>query len=411
MKKVMLSIIMVLVGLSIIGNPIIVNADETTAKEKVVGEKKYLGTVVKAGDNSYSKSNKLESDDIHFGWEIGEFFVTGYSQCVKDKNGNFVFLKNVGDHIKLYFNLKQDIEKLNGDEDLKIASDGNGSDKNLGVIKQDFKHGALIIRQTDYENKIQDPIVYTDFLKAKVSKNADTQVELLEEGDYEVSLDYELQEDGFLMLNKYSNYKIAFKFSVRNGNCMVYPFDVKTRNELKNTSVTEDGFYLDFANSRYLDVMIKREVLVKGTTDFWEDTTDTRYNKPAKDKDEFTDEGIYTITVKNKYTKAENSKIIYVGKDKLLKAYVNTGYSIEELNQKIKQGVEIDEDGQLVEANIPANDSGKKDENKTEDSRITRCAIAIGLCIIASLLCAISIILKKKKTNIKSDKEDAKEEE
>lgn len=406
MKKKLSKIVVAIVSLVVLCSTITTNAEETTNSEDVIGEKKYLGTVVNAVDNSYSESKKLETDDVHFGWEMGEFFVTGYTQWTKDENGNFVFLKNVGDNIKLYFNLKQDINKLDGHKDLKVSSDDNGSDKNLGVKKQDFKHGALIIRQTDYENKIHDPIVYTDFLKAKVSKDADTQVELLEEGDYEVSLDYELFDDGFLFINSYPRYKIAFKFSVRNGNCMVYPFDVKTKSELKNTSATENGFYLDLANSRYLDVMIKREVLVSGTTDFTEDTKDTRYNKPAKDKDEFTDEGIYTITVKNKYTKAEDSKTIYVGSDKLLKAYVNTGYSLDELNQKMDQGIEINEDGQLIEKTETTDKSPSDKKETSKNNKISGSTIAIGLCIIASLLCALSIILRKQKR-----KEASKEQE
>ena len=45
---------------------------------------------------------------------------------------------------------------------------------------------------------------------------------------------------------------------------MVFPFDVTTGAELTNTAFTENGFYLDLAKSRYLDIDIQREVLMEG---------------------------------------------------------------------------------------------------------------------------------------------------
>ncbi len=77
---------------------------------------------------------------------------------------------------------------------------------------------------------------------------------------------------------------------------MVYPFDVLTKGELTNSSLTENGFYLDLAKSRYLDIDVKKEVLVQGSDAL---TEDTRFNRPAKDGEQYTDEGIYTITVRN----------------------------------------------------------------------------------------------------------------
>ena len=70
---------------------------------------------------------------------------------------------------------------------------------------------------------------------------------------------------------------------------MVYPFDVATGSELTNSSMTENGFRLDLAKSRYLKVNIKREVLKDSPDGLVEDT---RFNGPAKDGAEYTDEGI-----------------------------------------------------------------------------------------------------------------------
>lgn len=90
-----------------------------------------------------------------------------------------------------------------------------------------------------------------------------------------MSLDYELYDNGFLFFNSYPNYKIAFKFSVRNENCMVYPFDCKTKAELQNNAITQNGFYLDLAKSRYLDVMIKKEILSDTGKVIWRQINNT----------------------------------------------------------------------------------------------------------------------------------------
>lgn len=130
----------------------------------------------------------------------------------------------------------------------------------------------------------------------------------------------------------YHNYRIYFRFSVRNGNCMVYPFDVVTGAELTNSSITENGFYLDLAKSRYLNIDIKKEVRKEGAEGL---TEDVRFNKPAKDGEQYTDEGIYTITVSNVYTNQTTTKVIYVGTDDVLKAHVTTGLSIADVEYQL----------------------------------------------------------------------------
>ena len=162
-----------------------------------------------------------------------------------------------------------------------------------------------------------------------------------------MALDYEVTDDQ--LLDTIGHYRIFFRFSVRNGNCMVYPFDVVTGSELTNSSMTENGFRLDLAKSRYLKVNIKREVLMDSADGLVEDT---RFNGPARDGAEYTDEGIYTITVHNNYTDQTTTKKIYVGTNKVLRAYMTTGLSIAEINALIEEGATIQEDGtiQLAEA-------------------------------------------------------------
>lgn len=115
------------------------------------------------------------------------------------------------------------------------------------------------------------------------------------------------------MAPSYSNYCITFKFSVRNSNCMVYPFDAQTGAELSDGAVAESGFYLDLARSRYLDIDIRKEVEVEGQDGLVEDT---RFNRAAADGDVYTDKGVYTITVSNRYTGETTTKVIRVGSAK-----------------------------------------------------------------------------------------------
>lgn len=302
-----------------------------------------LGTRVRVEDfDGYIGEELIEKDDLHYGWELGNFFVSGYTDEVETTDGEMVFLKNVGDKVTLWFNLNQNIDALNGDEKLSITADTEGYDQYFETPKMDFGRGVLIIRYTDYNNVKAEPTIYTDYLEANATLGADTKVQLFEEGDYEIALDYEVTRDE--LIDKIAHYRIFFKFSVRNSNCMVYPFDVATGTELTNSSMTENGFRLDLANSRYLKINIKRETLKDSADGLVEDT---RFNGSAKDGAEYTDEGIYTITVTNQYTGVFTTKKIYVGTNSILRAYMTTGLSIAEINNLIAEGATISEDGTI----------------------------------------------------------------
>ncbi len=312
--------------------------------------KYYLGDLVNAGkDTGFSRSDALEPQDPHYGWNLGEFFVSGYTEKTTDDQGNPVFLKNVGDKITLWFRLDQDIDSLNGSKDLAIARDTNGYDKYFELSKTDFGRGTLVIRYTDHENHTHEPVVYTDYLSA-LTAGAETQVELFEEGDYEIALNYEIQANPIAgirqdLLKTYTNYRIFARFSVRNGNCMVFPFDTETGGELTNASVTENGFYLDLARSRYLGILVKKEMLSESADGLVEDT---RFNRPARDGERYTDEGIYTITVTNRYTGQQTEKKIYVGSNHLLKAHVTSGLPVPDIASLLSAGGQVLEDGTLV---------------------------------------------------------------
>lgn len=310
----------------------------------------YIGSAVNAGlDTGYSESEEFSRDDWHFGWELGRFSITGYTSMTEDGQGRPVFLKTAGDEIKLSFKLNQDIDALNGSENLSINADADGYNQHFGIDRTDFGRGTLIIRQTNYQNATSEPQVYTDYLEG-IEVGADTEVVLLEEGNYEVQLDYEVRNDPrrvgpLSLVPEYANYKIDFYFEVRNGSCMVFPFDLATRSELTNEAYAPNGFYLDLAKSRYLDINVKKEMLAEGANGLVEDT---RFNKPAKDGDEYTEEGIYTITASNPSTGQETIKKIYVGDNPVLKCYAVTGLPVETINAHLAEGDTIDSDGALV---------------------------------------------------------------
>ncbi|MGN0471128.1 MAG: hypothetical protein ACI4GV_09475 [Acutalibacteraceae bacterium] len=247
-------------------------------------------------------------------------------------------------------------------------------------------------------------------------------------------MDYEIKKTNFNLFGwdpfpSYYNYRTYFRFSVRNGNCMVYPFDVTTGNELTNTSITENGFYLDLAKSRYLDIDIKKEVMNEGANGL---TEDIRFNRPAKDGDKYTDEGIYTITVSNHYTGQQTIKKIYVGTDDILKAYVTTGIEIQDIAQQLSMGATISEDGTLIPApntelpesvksepvteSVPESQTesitdveksnlgeSKSDttSDTTEELHITPLLLIIlfGICLVVVTVIIIIIIYKKKKSH------------
>lgn len=383
-------------------------SESVNAEEANMNQTYSLGTKTKVEDfDSYAGEEIIKKGDLHYGWELGEFFVSGYTDDTKDNEGNVVFLKNVGDKVTLWFRLKEDITKLNGDKNLKITADENGSDQYFETPVMNFGKGTMIIRYTDHNNVKAEPTIYTNYLEANTSVGADTKVQLFEEGDYEVALDYQITDNR--LIDKIGHYRIFFKFSIRNGNCMVYPFDVTTGSELTNSSMTKNGFRLDLAKSRYLKVNLKREMLTDSADGLVEDT---RFNGPAKDGVEYTDEGIYTITVGNDYTGQFTVKKIYVGTNSLLKAYMTTGLSISEIKDLLDEGATISEDGNIILTNTtnsgptpddPVDDddepiSKEPSNNQTddEDKNIGNGGLMVGICVIILAAAIVGVVMKKK---------------
>ncbi|MPM76005.1 hypothetical protein SDC9_123000 [bioreactor metagenome] len=148
----------------------------------------------------------------------------------------------------------------------------------------------LIVQYTDSQEHKELLPPYINYLTAKAMYSENTSVELFEEGDYEVALNYRIAEDK--LMGKNESYRISIKFKVRNSDCMIFLKELTTNRILEDSATTKYGFELDLAKSRYLNVVVMGESLEGGRTFL---------NGAAKDGSKYTDEGIYTITAKNEY--------------------------------------------------------------------------------------------------------------
>ncbi len=332
-------------------------SDASSTPRKELGEK-----ICVKKDTGYSQQITIEDKNPHYGWDIGSFSINGYTRETT-LDGNALFLKNAGDKVTLWFKLAKDIDNLDGKGKYAIVEDKNGSDQYFEVPKTNLKHGALIIRFTDHEGVKHDPIIYTDFLAANATTGADTKAVLFEEGDYEVALDYTIGENG--VFGSENDYRIFFKFSIRNGNTMFFPFDLSTGAELRDKAITPNGFTIDMAKSRYLNINVKRTEIKAGANGHSEDV---RFNGPAKDGAQYKEAGVYTVEVKNQYTDEDTVKTFYVGSDPFLIAMAKSGKTVDELDDFISQGYTIEADGSLVAPPEPEPEVTEEVETKEDES-------------------------------------------
>jgi hypothetical protein len=94
-----------------------------------------------------------------------------------------IFILVGGLDASLWFLLEQDIDMLNGSDNLVIGEDGRGHDVHFGLPRQNFGRGMLITRHTDWQNFVHDPVSYVNFLTANATTGANTRINLFEEGE------------------------------------------------------------------------------------------------------------------------------------------------------------------------------------------------------------------------------------
>lgn len=294
-------------------------------------------------DTGYAEEETMTAKDPHYGWNLGTFYINGFTRD-KEEDGTHVFLKNLGDTVTLWYRLEQkDINCLNEKKNLSIAGDGKGYDQAFpDTPKTDFKRGALFIRYTDRWNNTTTTR-YFNYLEANTKTGTDTKVELFEEGDYYVSLDYCIKDSSGI--DSYTYYRLSFSFKIRNGNCMFYIFDKGTGNELPENALAEKGIRIDLAKSKYLDIDVTKTVIDSSNV---RKMQDVRLNRPDRDGAEYTDEGVYVFTITNRATNEKTTKKYYVGTDPYIKALAVTGLSLNEIEDRIEEGYTIAENGTLI---------------------------------------------------------------
>lgn len=341
-------------------NSAITTADDNNAA------KQTLGTKIRTGKNGYKGEKEIDDDDCHYGWDLGKFFISGYTTSMVDATGTPIFLKNQSDKLSLWFNLAQEIDKLNQKKSLSIVED-EGYDQYFETKKMDLGKGALIIRYTDYENVKHESKVYTNFLEENAILGKNQRIQFLGEGDYEVALDYKVENDktnifGLTVFPDYSYYRIYFKISVRNADSNVRLYDVDDKTKLKTNDFTENGFKLNQKLSRYLDVEVKHEVYDAEKNSF---TEDKNLMANAKDGGKYIAEGFYLITAKNRYTDSQTNRIVYVGKNKFLQRCAQSGMMPDEIVQYVKTELEKREEESRLAAEAAAK---RKEERAAEES-------------------------------------------
>ena len=313
------------------------------------GNKHYVGSLAAAGDHSgYSGSQPVAQGDIHDGWKIGSFYLSGYSEILDDD----ILVKSPTEGVSLWFNLSQfDLARLHGDDSLSISSDTEGSDSYFGISGADFRRGALIVRRTDKDGEVGEPKVTADFLGTIDTPFSDKLVQVFDEGDYEVALDYRINKDRFIFDRQY-DYRIFFKFRVRSSGCSISLTDSATGGTLDDAFYTENGFKLTSPSSDYLKVKVSYSRWTEKENGY----TETRIFDRLPTKDElFEEEGIYTVTAVNPTTDPEGDhpyiKRIYTGTDDVLKAYAsgkNPDMTVNMIAECLELGGTVAEDGTVI---------------------------------------------------------------
>lgn len=372
--------------------------DSSIQKEDDINAaKQSLGTKTKTESEGYTGTKKIDEDDCHYGWELGNFFVSGYTATTSRADDIPIFLKNQGDKVSLWFELLQDIDQLNGNDALSISNEKTGYDQYFETPETKFGRGTLIIRYTDYENIKHSPEVYTNYLEANAVTGESQRIQALDEGDYEVALDYEIKNEKTKMLAvipkpSYSHYRIYFKFSVRNEDSNVTLVDLGNGSKLKKNSCTENGFKVELDTTRYLDIDIQRELYDTEKRVFVEDK---KLKRIAKSGGEYTKEGIYLVHAKNKYTDSETTKIIYVGADPYLQKCVQKGMTLDEI---LENSIEVEADDQ---ESVTIENQEKDSENSVKTDDISKKSDKVDssrwkiIALIAAALVIFVIVLMK----------------
>lgn len=253
------------------------------------------------------------------------------------------------------------------------------------------------------------------YLESNAVTGKSQRIQILDEGDYEIALDYEIKNDKTKMLAvipnpSYSDYRIYFKFSVRNADSNVILTDLENNSKLRNSAFTESGFSVELETTRYLDVDVKHEIYNAKKRTF---TENKKLKRIAKSGGEYTEEGIYLIHAKNRYTDSETTKMVYVGNDPYLQGCVEKGMTWDEILKNLKEVETVEQETTLAETikdnqeNVTGSaDTLQKDSNVImQNNNIVKVLIAGAiLVVIVILITVISVKSAKKEKGEGEDK-------
>ena len=379
-------------------------------------------TKTTADNNGYTNPSALDAGDPLLGVNVVDIEIGNFSSTTIF-NGTRVFLKTSPDVPVLSINVNADLGNLGG-SGAYICSDSATVVSDYGY-RGKVGYGLLAIEHTDYTGKTE--AFFTPDLFNVLKENDDIIPAFFgEEGLYRISVFFETEKyvktvkdwkNPFYYKKKkvyeYRNYRVDASYEIRNGNTMVYTFD-SAGNEISNGSVVTDGFYLDLANSHYLDVQIKKEVV--GNSGFLGETTDTRFNTVGVDKRFYDSEGLYTIVVSNPVTGASTTKKILVAgqENSTLKKAVATTYSSDfpELVRLLAEEEKRQNEMLETNSNLPQDDIPQENNEYQEDEftssfvssasqsdtneSIELVVIIFVMCVLLTFLIAGAVILVKK---------------
>ena len=91
MRKRLISVFtIVFILINIFSVCYVANAEETTSNT-TSSTRKYLGETVYVGHSEgYSLNEKIEKDNPNFGWELGNFYVSGFTRAIDENTKNSI---------------------------------------------------------------------------------------------------------------------------------------------------------------------------------------------------------------------------------------------------------------------------------------------------------------------------------
>ncbi len=342
--------------------------------------------------SGYSNPKTLSVGDPLVGVNVAEIKLSNFSSTTV-KDGERCFLKTVPDVPVLSIDLKTDLKNI-GNTGSWLNFDGDSRVPSLSYVGE-IGEGLLIIKYKDYKGKTTIYPVANVFKKLQ-NGGSFTPAFFGQEGSYQISLLFETSRvvsetrvwDFWPFKYHYqknygfNNYRIDAQFEIRNANAQVFAFDSKG-NELLSGAVCQQ-FTLDFANSRYLQIIIKREIAVSNEL---MESSDVRFNSVGVDKRTYDTPGVWTITARNEIT----------GESTIRRILVIDSNDTEEANAlKVATSKKYSEFSSLnvKNNNEEVNTSNEKIVSENKDGIVVTIIVSATVVVIAVIINAV--IIKKK---------------